>query len=162
MYPSSKIFHRSLADAIPRVRQSLGPKKTMLTLSFAAETLIVMDVLPKDMIFNQLYFGHSVFPNLKQANMNLTRQSPRSTFPAHKGNSMCHNGLKVTSKFNKYHLSRMPRLRDSTDISPCDLWLFGLTKGILKDREFNSIDESEEAPAKTETTSLLMTCRASS
>jgi hypothetical protein len=134
----------------------------MITLFFAAETLIVMDGLPKDMKFNQLYFGHSVFPNLKQVNMNPTGQRPRSTFPALKDNSMCHDGLKVTSKFKKYHLSRMPRLLDSPDIGPCDLWLFMLTKGILKDWEFNSIDEIEEAPAKIETASLLMTWRASS
>jgi hypothetical protein len=30
-------------------------------------------------------------------------------------------------------------------MSPCDFWLFGLLKGILKDREFHSHDEIEEA-----------------
>jgi hypothetical protein len=33
----------------------------------------------------------------------------------------------------------------SPDLSPCDFWVFGMLKGILKDREFHSHDEIEEA-----------------
>jgi hypothetical protein len=40
---------------------------------------------------------------------------------------------------------RMPYPRDSPDMSPCDFWAFGMVKAILKDREFSSSDEIEEA-----------------
>jgi hypothetical protein len=30
-------------------------------------------------------------------------------------------------------------------MSPCDFWLFGVLKGVLKDRELISSDEFEEA-----------------
>jgi hypothetical protein len=54
---------------------------------------------------------------------------------------MCHNEYKVISKFGKHRVSRLPPPPDSPDISPCDFWLFGMLKGIFKDREFNSYDE---------------------
>jgi hypothetical protein len=59
--------------------------------------------------------------------------------------SMCHNGSKVALKFEKHHIFRLPHPLYSPDISPCDFWLFGLLKGIMKDREFHSHDEIEEA-----------------
>jgi hypothetical protein len=60
-------------------------------------------------------------------------------------NSTCHNGSKVASKFEQRHIFRLPHQPCSPDISPCDFWLFGLLKGIMKDRKFHSHDEIEEA-----------------
>jgi hypothetical protein len=36
----------------------------------------------------------------------------------------------------------------SPDINPCDFWIFGMLKGVLKDSEFNSSDQIEKAIAK--------------
>jgi CelD/BcsL family acetyltransferase involved in cellulose biosynthesis len=37
---------------------------------------------------------------------------------------------------------------DSSDIHPDDCWLFGISKQILRDREFSSSDEIEDAIAQ--------------
>jgi hypothetical protein len=58
---------------------------------------------------------------------------------------MCHNASKVVLKFDKHHIARSPHPPYSRDLSPCDFWLFGMLKGILKDREFHSHDEIEKA-----------------
>jgi hypothetical protein len=42
----------------------------------------------------------------------------------------------------------MLHLPYSPDINPCDFWLFGMLKQILRDREFSSSDESEGAIAQ--------------
>jgi hypothetical protein len=60
-------------------------------------------------------------------------------------NSTCHNGSKVASKFEQHHIFGLPHPPYSPDISPCDFWLFGLLKGIMKDGEFRSHEEIEEA-----------------
>jgi hypothetical protein len=39
----------------------------------------------------------------------------------------------------------MPHPPYSPDISPCNFWLFGTSKEILRDREFSSNDEIENA-----------------
>jgi hypothetical protein len=63
-------------------------------------------------------------------------------------NPMCYNGPKVASNFGKHHVSRLPRPLYSPDTGPCDFWLFGLLKGVLKDREFTASDGIEQAITK--------------
>jgi hypothetical protein len=58
---------------------------------------------------------------------------PPATFWVHMDNPMCHDGSKVVSKFDKYQIARLPHPPDSPDLSPCDFWLFGMLKKILKD-----------------------------
>jgi hypothetical protein len=60
-------------------------------------------------------------------------------------NSTSHNVSKVASKFEQRHIFRLPHTPYSPDISPCDFWLFGLLKGIMKDGECHSHEEIEEA-----------------
>jgi hypothetical protein len=52
--------------------------------------------------------------------------------------------IKVASKFEEYHVSRLAHPPDSPEVSPCDFWLFEKLKGVLKDRQFNSSDEIQE------------------
>jgi hypothetical protein len=66
-------------------------------------------------------------------------------FLGHMDNSMCHNGSDVVSKFDRHHIARLAHLPYSPDLSPYNFWLFGMLTEILKDREFHSPDEIEEA-----------------
>jgi hypothetical protein len=65
-------------------------------------------------------------------------------------NSLCSNGLKVASKFDRHHVSRLPHPLHLPDINSCDRWLFGIgiLKAVSKDRELNMSDEIEEAIMK--------------
>jgi hypothetical protein len=54
----------------------------------------------------------------------------------------------MVSKFEKHHVSRLPHPSYSPDINPCDFWVFGMLKGVLKGCELNSSDEIEEATTK--------------
>jgi hypothetical protein len=87
-----------------------------------------------------------VFPDLKKEkeNPNFLRRMPLATFWVHMDNSTCDIGSKVVPKFDKHHIARLPHLLYSADLSPCDCWLFGMSKGILNDREFHLHDEIEE------------------
>jgi hypothetical protein len=76
---SSKMFARSATDVIPRARQAVGAKKTMIAAFFTPKKLIVLDVLPRASTFNELYFINSIFPDLKTSNMNFRRQKTEST-----------------------------------------------------------------------------------
>jgi hypothetical protein len=131
----------------PRLFQGHGKQlaqNTMITIFFTARQLILLDVLPKGSKFNQQYFIDYVFPDLKTENLDFRRRIPLGMFWVHMNNSMCHNGSKVMSKFDKHHIARLPHPHDSPDLNPCDFWVFGMLKGILKDREFHSHDETEE------------------
>jgi hypothetical protein len=119
----------------------------MITLFFTAKKLIVLDVMPKGWNYNQLYFVENIVPGLKRGKTSFARRKPGSTCWVHIDNSMCQNGAKITSEFQKHHLARMPHPTDSPEISPCDFWLFGMLKGILNVREFVSSEEIEVAIA---------------
>jgi hypothetical protein len=118
--PSAEMVARSPADVVPRTRQTIDAKRTMIEPFFTARKLIVLEVLPKGRKFKQQYFIDYIFPDLKRANMNFHRREIGRTFWVHMDNSLCHNGSKITSKFAKHHFSRMPHPPDSPDIRPCD------------------------------------------
>jgi hypothetical protein len=117
----------------------------MIMVFFTAGKLIVLDVLLKAPNFNQLYFRDDIFPDLKRESARSRRREPGSTFRVQIDNSMFHNGSKIDLKFRKDDLFRMPQRPNSPDPSPGDFWRFGMLKGILKDREFTSSDEIQEA-----------------
>jgi hypothetical protein len=119
----------------------------MITVFSTAKKRIVFDVFSRGSTFNQLYFIDNIFPNLKTANLTFRRQKKESTFSMHMDDSIYHNGLKVPSKIKKDHISRM-HPPYSTDISPYDLWSFWMLKHILRDREFCSSDDIEDAIAQ--------------
>jgi hypothetical protein len=123
-------------------------RKAMITVFFTAKKLIVFNVLPRDSTFNQLYFINDIFPDLKTSNLNFRRQKTWSTFSVHKNNYMCRHKPKLKTKTKKNHFSIMSHPPNSPDISPCDFWLFGMLKQILRDREFSSSDEIEDAIAQ--------------
>jgi hypothetical protein len=52
--------------------------------------------------------------------------------------------IKSGIKIREASVSRLPHPPNSSDLSPCDFWLFETLKRVLKDREFNSSDEIEE------------------
>jgi hypothetical protein len=87
--------------------------------------------------------GHSIytfhkllFPDLKKANLNLRHRIARLTFCLCMDNSICHRELKVVSKFEKHHISRLPYPSYSPCISPRDFMFFGGLKEILAERAF--------------------------
>jgi histone-lysine N-methyltransferase SETMAR len=147
IYQSSEMFARSLADVIPRIQQAIGAKKIMMTMFFTGRRLIMLAIIPRGGQYNQLYFVDNILPDLKKGKLGFTRRMPGSTFWVHMNNSMCHNEAKIASEFVQHHLARMPHPPYSWDISPCVFWLFGLLKGILKDRKFTSSYEISAAIA---------------
>jgi hypothetical protein len=132
----------------------------MITVFFTAKKLIVFDVPLTGSTFNQLYFINHIFPDSKAANLNFRCQKTGSTFWVHMDKSVCHNGSKVTLRIKKSHISRMPHPPYSSDVSQYDFWLFGMFKQILRDREFSSSDEIEDAIAQAWNDLTLATSRA--
>jgi hypothetical protein len=102
---SSRMFSRWTADVLPRARQSLGAKNAVITLSFTAKKLIVMDVLLKDVKSNHIYFVHYIFPDFKGKHEFYMSEANCGVGMDH---SLCHNKSKVASKCEKHHLSRIP------------------------------------------------------
>jgi transposase len=103
--------------------------------------LLVLNFLPKGTKFNQDYFIDTLLPNLYSEKRRITRRKGLPSFSVHMDNSMCHNGAKITEKFEKRHITRTPHPPYSPDLSPCDFWLFGILKQKMKERVFQSEEQ---------------------
>jgi hypothetical protein len=74
------MFARAPSEVIPRTRQTIGAKRTMITIFFAARQRILLDILPKGSKPNQQYFSNHVFPDWKTEDPNFRRQMPLAFF----------------------------------------------------------------------------------
>jgi hypothetical protein len=54
---------------------------------------------------------------------------------------MYHNGLKMTDEFPNLKFDRITHPPYSSDLSPCDFWLFGMLKQKIKDRMFQTVEK---------------------
>jgi hypothetical protein len=103
------MFATLAKEVVSRTKQNISAKKTMVTIFFTSTRLLASNLLPKSTKVNQDYF-----------------------------NSMCHNGVRITEKLEKRHIARAPHPRYSPDLSPGDVWLFGILKQKMKERVFQS------------------------
>jgi hypothetical protein len=113
------------------------------------KTLIELDVIPRARKYNQRDFLHNTFADLKKRYVSFERRKPGSTCGLDIDNSMTYIRAKFESKFEKHHLFRILHPSYSPGIIPCDIWLIGILKEILKDREFTPSNESEDAISMT-------------
>jgi hypothetical protein len=102
----------------------------------------VLDILPKGSKFGQLYFVDYMFPDLEREKVNFHRRIPQTTF-RHLWT------IQYATVDRRWHQIREAScftiIAPTLFVSLCDFWLFTMLKGVLKDREFNSGDEIEEA-----------------
>jgi hypothetical protein len=123
---------------IPRTKQNLSARKTIITLFFISTGLFVPNFLPTGTKFDQDYFIDAVLPELYTQKTRIARCKGVPSFSVNMDNSMCHNGAKVTEKLTKKHIARALHPFYSPDFSPCKFWLFGMGKEKMKDRAFRS------------------------
>jgi hypothetical protein len=121
--------------------------KTLTILLSAAKKLIELDIMPRARKYNQLCLVRDIFADFKKKYMCFERRKPWSTFRVDMDNSMLHNIAEFESKVDKHHLFRIPHPSYSPGISPRDIWLIGIFKEILMDRDFTSSNVSEDAIA---------------
>jgi hypothetical protein len=57
------MFVTSAREVVPRTKQNISAKKTMVRIFYTSTRLLVLNFLPKGIKFNQDYFIDTVFPN---------------------------------------------------------------------------------------------------
>jgi hypothetical protein len=127
------MFATSAREMASMTKQNISAKKTMVTIFFTSTRLLVLNFLPKGTKFHQNDFIDTVLPHLYSEKRRIARRKGLPRFSVHIDNSMCHNGAKITKKLEKRHIARAPHPHYSRDLSPCDVWLFGILKQKMKE-----------------------------
>jgi hypothetical protein len=60
-------------------------------------------------------------------------------------NSVCHNARKNAEELRGNRIQRAAHQSYSSDLSPCDFWVFGLFKEKLKEHELSTAEQIIEA-----------------
>jgi histone-lysine N-methyltransferase SETMAR len=132
------MFATSPREVVPGTKQGISAMKTMVRIFLTLTRVLVLNFLPKGTKFNQDHFIDMVLPNLYSEKRQSARRNGLPSFSVHTDKSMCHNGAKITEKLGKRHIARAPHSPYSSDLSPCDFWLFGILKQKMKERVFQS------------------------
>jgi hypothetical protein len=114
-------------------------KNIRFTIFFTNRKLSIAEDLPKGQKCNQDYLISGILAELEREKMRYKRRLQGGTFSAHMDRSKSHDRAKIHDKFDTKSLMRSPRPSYSPDLSPCDVWFFGMTKRQFKDREFHRV-----------------------
>jgi transposase len=123
---SDSTFAASAEDVIPRTKQNMSAKKTMIMIFFTSNRLLVLNSLSKGTKFNQYYFIDAGLTELYSEKARIARRKCVPAFSVHIDNLMYHNGAKITEKLGKKHITQAPHPSYSPGLSPCDFSLSGM------------------------------------
>jgi histone-lysine N-methyltransferase SETMAR len=137
------MFAASREQAISFVGLRCGFKR-LCSPFFTYTTLIVSETLRKGRKFNQYYFISTVLPELVKEKWRLLRRKQGLPFLIHMDNSAHHNGYKITDKLTTAYITLAPHPPYSSDLSPCNFWLFGFLKESMKGTELSTEDQVAE------------------
>jgi hypothetical protein len=140
LYQSGHMFTISRDEVISREKATIGAQKVMLTIFFNDITLITLNTLPSGARFNQKYFINNILSNIVEARRRIFHRFRRRESFVHMDNSLCYNGRKVTDELDNLKLDRVPHLRYSPYLSPCNFWVFGMLEQKIKDRVFQIVE----------------------
>jgi hypothetical protein len=99
------MFAASAREVVPRTKQNISAKKTMVIIFFTSTRLLLLDFLPKGTKFTQNYFIETVLTNRYSEKRGIVRRKGLPSFSVHMDNSMCHNDAKITGKLEKRHIA---------------------------------------------------------
>jgi hypothetical protein len=121
-----------------RTKQNVSTRRTIITIFFTFTGLLVLNFLPTGTQFNQDYSIDAIFPELYGEMTRIARCKGAPGFSVHMDNSMCHSRAKITEKLATKYIVRALHPSYSPDLSPCDFWLFGMSKEKMKNKMFRS------------------------
>jgi hypothetical protein len=103
--------------------------------------LLMLKARPPGARFNQEFFIDEILPRVVNERRQIFRRIQRGAFYVYVKNSMCHDGEIVTDELVIKMLERVPHPVYSSDLSPCDCYLFGMLKQKITDRVFRTPEE---------------------
>jgi transposase len=87
---TNSMFAVSAAEVVPRTKQNISTRKTMVTIFFTYTRSLVLNFLTKGTRFNQDYFIDAALPNLYREKTRIVRHNGRPGFAGHMDNSTLH------------------------------------------------------------------------
>ena len=131
-----------------KARQSKSTHKLLMILFFDSTGMIYMHWVPTGQTVNK----EDYFEVLREFRKRFRRKRP-ALFKSvqwhfHQDNTPVHNSILVTDYLTKMGIKTVPHPPYSTDLAPCDFWLFPKLKEKLRGCCYETIEEMKEAVTK--------------
>jgi hypothetical protein len=130
-----------------RIRQTIGAKKSMLTVGFSPAEFLIIDVRLQDITFVAEYFIARVLPPLHQHRRSPSQDVARQKHNLHFGNSRCHTTWSVMDEMAKLRCKPVAHSLYSPDLAICDFSLFSRLKdkhaGFHADDDAKRLEEGQ-------------------
>jgi len=95
--------------------------------------------VPEGQIVNLVYYKE-VLTNLREWVRRRPEMWKNGSWVLHQDNVPAHNALPVKMFFTKHKITVLEHLLYSSDLAPCDFFLFPKIKSALKGNRFESVD----------------------
>ena len=112
------------------------PQKRLLTVFFSSSGFKVIEILPNGATVDTKYFC-TIIDKLAAA-------APGHLF-LHMDNAAPHRARLCQIALERKNITRLPHPAYSPDLAPADFWLFGLLKGRLAGKSFQTEEELHSA-----------------
>jgi hypothetical protein len=102
---------------------------------------VTSQVMVEGMFSSTKYFGAGPWSTEPWQKYGVWKKIQGEEMMIHLDDFRVHNSRKATQKSKAYELRPVPDPPDSPDISPCDFWFFGWSKGAMRGAEFRAASE---------------------
>jgi histone-lysine N-methyltransferase SETMAR len=90
---------------------------------------------------NSQYFCNVVVQETKRPVTIITEKSGIEGMMIDMDNHKVHNSARTGQRLDEFQVARLSHPPYSPDISPCDFWFFGWSKGSMKGQQFQGPDD---------------------
>jgi hypothetical protein len=113
----------------------------MFALILGGHGLLALGKLPKGCKTNSQYFSDVVLEVAKRSVTAITGKSGIEGTMVSMGSSQVHDSTRITQRLGEFQVIRLAHPPSSPGISPCDFWLFGWSKHMMKGHQFQSVND---------------------
>jgi len=131
-------WHTSKIPCPKKARMSKSKIKTMLICFFDSQVVVQKEFVPPGQTVNQQYY-RGLLERLRKT-VHRIRPETWDTWMLHHDIAPCHTAISVNEILAKKGISVVPQPPYSSDLSPCDYFLFPKLKFHLKGHHFGTVD----------------------
>jgi histone-lysine N-methyltransferase SETMAR len=122
-------------------RPSHYHRKTMVTVFFNGTGDFLIDILPEGLKMNSTYFANNIIDVIAGSCYPNGRQPHSRKVMLHFDNAPIHSTDTVNDRMTLRELERMKHPPYSSDLAPCDFFLFGYLKENLANKQYATPDD---------------------
>jgi hypothetical protein len=120
----------------PNVKQTISSTKTIVSAYLSRYGFVSVEFLPIRQKYNSQFFAETVLPSIEKKLAECRPKLRTTAAHHHADNAKLHNSKMSIEKIQELGFVLVPQLPYSSDLAPCNFFLFGYLKQHLEGKHF--------------------------